>query len=602
MKHYCNPLNLEYRYQFLKKSDTDTQEETFKVFRESADPSMVLFKGLYYLFPSMAGGFYTSEDLHEWRYNEFLQDMPEYAYAPDVRVAGEYLYFCASKTDESWAFFRTKDPLKEPFEEMKGAFSFWDPNLLVDDDNRRYLYWGCSTTEPIYVVELDKNTMNPITEKRGIFAVDVSNRGYERVGEDYVAPRTEEEIKQLVDAMYQNMPKEQTAGIPEEEVKKILYGYMGNNACMEGPWVTKHQGKYYLQYAIPATEDNVYGDAVAISNSPMEGFKSAKNNPFSYKPGGFITAAGHGSTLEDKDGNFWHIASMRISHNHNFERRLGLWKSGFDEEGELYCDQRYGDWPIAMDAKAFSKPDWMLLSYNKKVRASSGNGMENVTDEDIRTFWKAGSNQPGEWIEIDLGNVYDVYAIQLNFQDDKIERKLPTGATAQNVVNEIRWIDKKKQHTRWLLEGSCDGEEYFVISDKREAETDYSHDFVELDDKVLARFIRLTIEEIPYQVKPCISGIRVFGIGKGEAPKAAEEVDFELVGDFDLKVFWKAEESSNANLLWGYAPDKLYHSRMIFGKQEGYIGALTKGQPIYIRVDTFNESGITEGEVIIVRA
>ena len=96
---------------------------------------------------------------------------------------------------------------------------------------------------------------------------------------------------------------------------------------------------YYLQYAFPGTQYNVYGDGVYISASPLGPFKAAENNPYSYKPSGFITGAGHGSTVEDIREGFWHISSMRISRSHKFERRLGLWKAGFDEAGELYCDQ-----------------------------------------------------------------------------------------------------------------------------------------------------------------------------------------------------------------------------------------------------------------------
>ena len=33
------------------------------------------------------------------------------------------------------------------------------------------------------------------------------------------------------------------------------------------------------------------------------------------------------------------------------------------------------------------------------------------------------------------------------------------------------------------------------------------------------------------------------------------------------------------------------------GADEKTIGALMKGEPVYIRVDAFNENGITEGEV-----
>ena len=33
-------------------------------------------------------------------------------------------------------------------------------------------------------------------------------------------------------------------------------------------------------------------------------------------------------------------------------------------------------------------------------------------------------------------------------------------------------------------------------------------------------------------------------------------------------------------------------------KTDPNIGALIEGEPVYIRVDAFNEAGITEGEVI----
>lgn len=47
---------------------------------------------------------------------------------------------------------------------------------------------------------------------------------------------------------------------------------------------------------------------------------------------------------------------------------------------------------------------------------------------------------------------------------------------------------------------------------------------------------------------------------------------------------------------FGYAPDKLYHSAMTFEKR-AHLGALVKGQETYIRIDSFNECGITEGNV-----
>ncbi|MGL6201224.1 MAG: family 43 glycosylhydrolase [Lachnospiraceae bacterium] len=597
MKYYCNPLNLEYRYQYVKNAES----KEYAVFREAADPSLVLFKDMYYLFPSMSAGFFTSDDLRSWEFHEFLQDMPIYAYAPDVRVAGEYLYFTASKENETWSFFRTRDPLTEPFEELKGDFSFWDPNLFVDDDGRRYLYWGCSNAEPICVVELDPETMKPLAEPIKLFNTNVEKYGYERSGEDHIPEKSEEEIWQQVDTMISSMPEEEKSKCPEEHLRGILYGYMGNNPCLEGPWVTKHNGKYYLQYAIPGTHNNVYGDGVCVSNSPLGPFEPCQNNPYSYKPGGFITGAGHGSTLADKNGDYWHIASMRICCNYKFERRLGLWKAGFDKDGELYCDQRYADWPTAIEQAAFSDPEWMLLSYGKKVTVSSGNGAKNVTDEDIRTWWISGSDQPGEWVEVDLGAEYDVRAIQVNFADNLIEKQLPEDAEPVRVTYEERYIETEKQATRWLLEGSSDGAEYFVIEDKREAKTDYAHDLIVREDGLMARYIRVTIESIPYHLNPCVSGLRIWGKGDGEPPKEAEDVSVSFEGDLDMTMSCNIENTIGINILWGYEEDKLYHSCMVYGESHKHIGALIKDQSLFVRVDTFNENGITEGTVLKVR-
>ena len=73
----------------------------------------------------MTAGFFTSEDLYAWEYYELSKDMPVYDYAPDVRVIGEYLYFCASAKEKTCCFYRSKDPTRELFEKLEGQLSFW---------------------------------------------------------------------------------------------------------------------------------------------------------------------------------------------------------------------------------------------------------------------------------------------------------------------------------------------------------------------------------------------------------------------------------------------------------------------------------------------
>lgn len=585
MQYFCNPVNYSYSYQFNRQTDG-----TIRLSREGADPSLVLFRGTYLLFPSMTLGFLYSDDLCTWQYHPTPM-LPGYDYAPDVRVVGEWLYFCAS-SHEHGIHYRTKDPFSGEWERMEGGMPFWDPNLFQDTDGRLYFYWGSSTTEPLYGVELDRDTLLPLGEKVPLFRSDPEAKGFERTGENHIPERSREEQTAIL-AHLANQPM-------PESVKQAAIAYITGAPYVEGAWMTRHGDRYYLQYGASGSRFNVYGDGVYVSDRPLGPFTLAQNNPFSYKPGGFFPGAGHGSTLEDRAGNAWHIATGRICVHHNFERRIGLYPAGWDEDGELFCNQRFGDWPIRVTGAArdpWAEPDWMLLSYGKPARASSeAQPALHVTDEDIRTRWQAADPAPGAWVETDLEKVCDVRAIQINFADSGMILPLPAGAELHGALEQQRWIDPVHQPTRWLLEGSVDGRHYFPIADKRDADTDLPHDLILLEDGIQARFLRLTVTSLPYGQAACVSGLRVFGLGHGALPPPASEIRAERVTALDLHIQWEGT-ATGYNVLWGYRPDKLYHCCQVFAR-EANIGGLVKGQPVYLRIDSFNDSGITHGTVI----
>ena len=57
-----------------------------------------------------------------------------------------------------------------------------------------------------------------------------------------------------------------------------------------------------------------------------------------------------------------------------------------------------------------------------------------------------------------------------------------------------------------------------------------------------------------------------------------------------------SDGTTGYNILWGLKPDKLYHSYLTYDSRKR-IGALVKGESYYVRVDSFNENGITEGQI-----
>lgn len=590
MKYYCNPINVNYRYQF----NADPRNPKLQIAREAADPSMILFQGKYYIFASMQLSVWVSEDLVNWESYRLPENLPLYDYAPDVRVVGDYVYLSASRRGEICNFYRTKDIIHGPYEEIAGSFDFWDPNLFCDDDGRLYFYWGCSNTTPVWGVELDRETMHPLGEPVALIEGDAWTKGFERVGENHSKPpKSEEEVEQA----FTYFMKQQKAPVPEQ-YHPLIREMLSDKPYIEGAWMDKYQGKYYLQYAFAGTQYNIYGDGVMVGESPLGPFKLAENNPYSYKPGGFIPGAGHGSTMWDKAGNLWHTSTMRISKNHQFERRVGLWRAGFDEDGELFCNQQYGDWPMAVTEEKddpWKNPEWFLLSAGKMAQASSymeGKEPQHATEENVQTWWQAATNTPGEWLSVDLGQVYDVRAVQINFADD--EPDIPCPGKIRGTT-QARYIEENDYTTRWKLEGSTDGEHYFVIEDKSEAKTDLPHDLVVREAGIQVRYVRLTIVAVPYGQKPCVSGLRVFGIGTGGKPEIPA-FTAKRVSELDAQIDIRGEHAVGYNILWGSSPEKLYHSCMVF-EPEYTIGALVKGREYYVRVDAFNESGITEGNV-----
>lgn len=610
MKYYCNPINVPYRYQFNMDLRSNGK---LQIDREAADPSMILFQGKYYMFASMNLSVWVSEDLVNWEAHRLPDNLPLYDYAPDVRVCGDYVYFCASKKGEICNYYRTKDVIHGPYEEIPGTFDFWDPNLFFDDDGKIYFYWGCSNVTPVWGVELEPGTMLPKTERIELLSGDGYERGYERMGVDNCEfPRGEEEVER----MFQGFLKRQGVSAEQMPAQYIpqIRGMFTRKPFIEGPWMDKYEGKYYLQYACPGAEYNVYADGVYVSDSPLGPFTLAENNPYSYHAGGYMPGAGHGSTMWDKEGNLWHTATMRISVNHQFERRVGVWPAGFDRDGELFCNQNYGDWPIAVSGAKddpWREPEWYLLNYAKPASCSSfaeGKGADQAVNEDSQTWWRAGNADGGQWLEVDMEKPMDVRAVQINFADDGLPIASPS--KIQGNATQPRYIEERNLHTRWKLEGSLDGKEYFVIEDKSQAATDLSHDLIVREEGIQVRFIRLTVVEIPYQVTPCISGLRVFGVGTGQKPQTPVFRTTRSEDGLDLHVTIEGtKDAVGYNILWGHKEDKLYHSYQIYRDAkdvqeyrdavlEKRIGALVKSQEYFVRVDAYNENGITKGEVV----
>lgn len=571
-KIVCNPLNLSYKFQ------QSTQLGVSSVFREAADPTVVNFNGRFLLFASMSKGFWYSDDLADWKYHSLNgKGLPLYGYAPDVRQIEDYLYFCASDSENPCAIYRTKDPFSDSFEKVNTLFPFHDPALFCDDDGKVYLYWGCSNKTPIYGIELDSQTFMPIGEKKELIFAEPEIHGWERIGRD-------------------NNPEDF-----ESEETKAAVVYIGKTPFIEGPFMNKYNGKYYLQYAAPGTEYNTYGDGVYVSDKPLGEFVYVKSNPFSLKAGGFITGAGHGSTFFDNAGNLWHASTMRISCNSGFERRIGLFPAGVDGDGNLFCNQNFADYPFVVENRLRDPNNtfagMMLLSYKKPCFVSSyqeGYPAENAVDENIRTWWAA-NGEKGEYLILDLQNSYNITAIQVNVATHKIEFEkndeaieLCGGLASRYIVDSVCPLSYK-------VEISDDGSNWQLVHLQSE---DLPHNFFLLEEK--ARYIKVSCIQTPYHGAFAISGLRIFGKGNGKKPPAADIVKAERINGTSALVKW-AGQSMGYNIRYGIAPDKLYLSYTVYEKTALKLNGLNAGTEYYVAVDSFDENGINEGKPLKIK-
>ncbi|SFC34446.1 F5/8 type C domain-containing protein [Parapedobacter composti] len=537
---YCNPLNLDYAYA--------TRFDSLS-YRSGADPTVVEFRGDYYMFVTRSMGYWYSPDLHNWTFVRPEKWYFEGSNAPTAHNYKDSVLYVTGNPVGAMAILYTDNPKRGDWKAVPSVLTqLQDPDLFIDDDGQAYMFWGSSNKFPIRAKKLDRtNRFIPMSkEVYELFNLDGERHGWERFGHNHS--------------------------------DTVLRGYI------EGASMLKRGGKYYLQYAAPGTQFDVYGDGVYIADAPLGPYRYASNNPFSYKPGGFINGAGHGSTVEGPAGHYWHFSTMAVDVNIGWERRIGMFPTYFDADGLMHANTAYGDYPHYaphIPGKMGTFTGWMLLSYQKPVTASSqlgSYGPEHVTDEQVKTFWVAEDNGDTQWLQIDLQRVAEVHAIQVNFNDYQ---------------SDLYGKPEGLFH-RYAIEGSENGQDWRLLVDRQNSFRDVPNDYVELENPAHLRYIRYRNIHVPTPYLS-ISGLRIFGVGSGKKPVTVKNL--EVVRDTDRRdaqLTWDAQENVQGyTVRWGIAPDKLYSAWMLYGQHALEIKGLTVDQSYYFTVEAFNENGIS---------
>ena len=357
--------------------------------RTSADPTGLYVDDTWYIFASQ-GNNWKSKDFKTW---EFFETDAR-VMAPTVEKINGKWYNAGNGSP-----LYVSDSIEGPYTEC-GKFvtpegnslvpNNSDVNLFADEDGRAYLYWGMGPG--IMGAELDvEKPYQLITEPKQLIGFN-REHDWERMGNN--------------NQNYEN-------GYPE------------------GAQMFKKDGVYYLTFAIAGTQYDTYAIGTYKSTEgPLSGFV-AQDVPVARSTEGQVCGTGHGSIMEDGNGNLWCFYTVIISYEGDFERRIGVDAAYIDENGNLlsysgtdtpqFIPSAAADPAKGTDAGLFNiseRQDFWASSY------STGRNPVYALDGSYLSWWQPEQEDADKLLLVSLKALYNVSSVQILWKElgDKFVR------------------------------------------------------------------------------------------------------------------------------------------------------------------------------------
>lgn len=445
------------------------------------DVTVIADGGKYYMCCS-GGGMWVSEDLLDWEFHP-VANIPV---APDlVKYNGKFYL-----TGNSDHVYVADNPLG-PYEDLglfkntgpveKGWNGGFDTKIYVDDDNTPYLFWPGRGISGIYGVKLDPDDLTRFDgEPVHLFGFNPMH-AWERYGEFNEYP-----------------------GV----------------AWIEGPWIIKRNGIYYMEYSASGTQWKTYAEGYYTATSPLGPYTYASNNPLLRKTEGLVTGTAHGSILQIPGTDEWWQFYTIVLSNPPGGRRIGMDRIEFDSDGLMYCTITDTPQPapgtVSDKAEKPSVPVTVnkmnaMNALSKFSSQQSGYPAAFAVDNYSGTVWmpEASDKAPSITIELSPATRFDVVqhftvdAVRILFGNQR--RGFGFGGNPPVY--------------RYMLEVSQDGENFTTVVDRRGNNLAKDTVYDEFEP-VNCRFVRLTVTGWPEESPLGIIDFTVFGYPDGYDPAA----------------------------------------------------------------------------------
>ncbi len=471
---YCNPLPMEIGSRGNASGDVTVLEG---------------YDGKYYMFCT-GGGAWVSEDMLNWDYH-YVEHVPV---APDVAKFNGKYYMSGNDT----GLYVSDNPLG-PYEYLgdwkntpsvedgwNGAF---DTQIFVDEDNTPYLFYAGRGVSGIYAVKLDPKDLTRFDSPATNLITFNNEHWWERYGE-------------------------------MNEYNDV--------AWVEGPWIIKHKGTYYLQYSASGTQWKTYAEGYYMSKNVLGPYTYADNNPLLRKTEGLVTGTAHGSVIEGPDGNLWQFYTIVLS-NPPGGRRIGMDRIVVDKDGKWTCKVTdTPQWapgvvvdPTAGDSGSLPVTINKMRAMNALSTFSSeqeGKYASYAIDNFSGTWWEPAveDKEPTLVVELspatrfDVVNLFTVDGARLMFGGGRRARFVPGGSMP----------DPAKTFYKYRIEVSMDGENYTTVLD-RTGEVESKDTIFEEFNPVECRFVKLVVTDWPKDRGPLrVIEFTVFGKSTSTLPAA----------------------------------------------------------------------------------
>ncbi len=467
----------------------------------AGDVTVIRHDGRYYMYCT-GGGAWTSDNLTDWRF----QKVAHVPIAPHVVKYDGAFYMCGN----DGPLFKADNPLG-PFTEIgdwrntpdvaggwNGAF---DVDIFVDDDETPYLYYPGRGVSGIYVVPLDPEDLRRFAgPPQHLFGFD-PDHVWERYGES-------------------------------NEYTDV--------AWVEGPWLEKHEGTYYLEYSASGTQWKTYAEGYYTAPSPLGPFTYAPNNPLLRKTDGLVTGTAHGSIVEGPDQHLWQFYTIVLS-NPPGGRRVGMDPVAFDEAGHMsVCISDTPRWAPgvvadpARDGDSGSIPVSInkVRSMNAASRFSSerpGHYAAYAVDDATGTWWEPSPSDAQPTLTVDLGpatrfdvvQLFTVDSVRLLFKGARRFGRAPAAVSPPSTAAPAGAVAASglppTDAYQYKIDVSTDGGTFVTVLDQSRNTIPRNTIFEELLP-TRCRLVRLTMINWPRATPLGIIELTIFGKPAGFLP------------------------------------------------------------------------------------